>query len=167
MDTKRSMAVCVVAALSCGPVLAQDAATFEIRSMTPEIALAAAQAAQKACRDAGYQVSVAVVDRAGLLQVLLRDRFAGAHTVGYATDKAWTAASFKTSTAELRAFTEAGRPEAGIRHVARVATVGGGLPIGAAGTHLGGIGVSGAPGGEADQGCAQAGIDAVEADLSF
>ncbi len=42
-----------------------------------------------------------VVDRAGTLQVLLRDRFAGAHTVDIATNKAWTAASFRIATAAL------------------------------------------------------------------
>ena len=49
----------------------------------------------------GYQVTVAVVDRAGVTQVLLRDRFAGPHTVRMAVDKAWTAVSFRTNTTEL------------------------------------------------------------------
>ncbi len=164
---KNAFSAGIIGFALAAPVWAQDAATFESKSMTPETALQAALAARAACRESGYQVSVAVVDRAGLVQVLLRDRYAGAHTVGYATDKAWTAASFRTATEELREFTEPGRPEAGIRHVARVATVGGGLPISAAGTLFGGIGVSGAPGGQADARCAQAGIDAVEADLAF
>ena len=78
-------------------VLAQDA-TFQTKSLTPETALVAAKAAMESCRKQGYQVAVAVVDRAGLTQVFLRDRFAGAHTVEVATNKAWTAASFRTST---------------------------------------------------------------------
>ena len=57
---------------------AQAQATFSIRAMTPETALKAAQAALKSCRGAGYQVAVAVVDRMGVTQVMLRDRFAGA-----------------------------------------------------------------------------------------
>jgi uncharacterized protein GlcG (DUF336 family) len=36
-----------------------------------------------------------------------------------------------------------------------------------AGSLLGGIGVSGAPGGEADEACAKAGIKAVADDLEF
>lgn len=56
-------------------------ATFTSRSLTVETALRAAQAALAACRKAGYQVGVAVTDRSGTLQVYLRDRFAGAHTV--------------------------------------------------------------------------------------
>ena len=49
----------------------------------------------------------------------------------------------------------------------RAMTVGGGLAIEAAGTLLGGIGVSGAPGGDADEVCAKAGIKAVADDLEF
>ena len=63
--------------------------------LTPEAALSAARAAMESCRKEGYQVAVAVVDRAGLAQAVLRDRFAGVHTVDVATNKAWTAASFR------------------------------------------------------------------------
>jgi uncharacterized protein GlcG (DUF336 family) len=43
----------------------------------------------------------------------------------------------------------------------------GGLPIQAGGQLLGGVGVSGAPAGETDEGCAQAGIDQVIDDLEM
>ena len=76
-------------------------ATFNIRGMTPETALKAAQAALNSCRGTGYQVAVAVVDRMGIVQVLLRDRFAGAHTPRMARSKAWTAVSFRTNTSVL------------------------------------------------------------------
>jgi uncharacterized protein GlcG (DUF336 family) len=143
-----------------GSVLAQEA-TFQTRSLTPETALQAARAAQASCRKQGYQVSVAVVDRSGLIQVLLRDRYAGAHTPEVATRKAWTAASFKTSTLEFGKETQAGKPMSGIRHLPGVIAAGGGLTIEGGGSLLGAIGVSGAPGGEADESCAQAGIKAI------
>ena len=73
--------------------VAAEQASYQVSLMTPETALAAAQAAIAMCRNKGYQVAVAVVDRAGLAQVILRDRFAGAHTVETATRKAWTAAA--------------------------------------------------------------------------
>ena len=76
-------------------------ATFNVRILTPETALKAAQAALKKCRDSGYQATVAVVDRMGVVQVLLRDRFAGPHTTDMASAKAYTAVSFRTSTTEL------------------------------------------------------------------
>ena len=146
---------------------AQPAATFGTKQLTPETALTAARAALEHCRKGGYQVAVAVVDRAGITQVLLRDRFGGAHTVEVATNKAWTAASFRISTAALAAETQAGRPMSGIRATPRVAAFGGGLPIEAGGAVLGAIGVSGAPGGDADEACAQAGIKAIADAIEF
>lgn len=149
-----------------GGASAQDA-TFQTKTLTPETALKAAQVALESCRKQGYQVAVAVTDRTGLVQVLLRDRYAGAHTPGVATDKAWTAASFKTSTLELARETLAGKPMSGIREVPRFLAVGGGLTIEGGGALLGAIGVSGAPGGEADEVCARAGIKAIADSLEF
>jgi uncharacterized protein GlcG (DUF336 family) len=142
-------------------------ATFETRSLTPESALTAARAALEHCRKAGYQIAVAVVDRAGLPQVFLRDRFAGPHTVDVALNKAWTAATFKVPTATLANETQAGRPMSGLRSHSRVLASAGGQTIEAAGSLLGAIGVSGAPGGDADDACALAGIKAISDALNF
>jgi uncharacterized protein GlcG (DUF336 family) len=141
--------------------------TFQVRSLTPETALVAAKAAMEACRKQGYQVGVAVVDRAGLTQVFLRDRYAGAHTIDVATNKAWTAASFRTSTLTLAEETQPGRPMSGIRGTPRMLAVGGGVLIEGGGTSFGAIGVSGAPGGEADDACARAGIKAISDAIEF
>lgn len=158
-----------IAALLAGAVLSAHAqqAVFETKSLTPEAALTAARAALESCRNAGYQVSVAVVDRAGLPQVLLRDRYATAHTVDIALDKAWTAASFKIPTAALAAETQAGKPMSGLRSHARVMAVAGGQVIEAAGSVLGAIAVSGAAGGDADDACARAGVKAIADALEF
>ncbi len=149
-----------------GGASAQDA-TFQTKTLTPETALKAAQVALESCRKQGYQVAVAVTDRGGLLQVLLRDRFAGAHTVTVASDKAWTAASFRQSTLDFGRETQAGKPMSAIRDVPRVIAAGGGLPIEGGGSMFGAIGVSGAPGGEADEACARAGIKAIADSLEF
>ena len=141
-------------------------ATFAVRFMAPETALKAAQAALASCRAQGFQVAVAVVDRGGLPQVVLRDRFAGAHTVDMAVGKAWTAASFRRGTSELAVETQPGRPMSGIRALPRVIAAAGGLPIDEGGTLWGAIGVSGGPA-EADDSCARAGLKAVADDLSF
>jgi uncharacterized protein GlcG (DUF336 family) len=142
-------------------------ATFGVRVLTPETALKAAQAALKKCRDSGFQAAVAVVDRMGVVQVLLRDRFAGPHTPDMASAKAYTAASFRTNTTDLAEATQPGRPQSGIRHRPGVAAVGGGLVIEAGGSLLGGIGVSGAPGGKEDDLCAAAGIEAIREDIEL
>lgn len=151
---------------ACVPAHAAEA-TFSLRVLTPETALKAAQAALAKCRAGGYQAAVAVVDRMGVVQVLLRDRYAGPHTPGMARSKAYTAASFRTGTSELAEATQAGRPSSGVRHLPGVAAVGGGLMIEAGGTLLGAIGVSGAPGGKEDDLCAAAGIAAVRDELDF
>jgi uncharacterized protein GlcG (DUF336 family) len=141
--------------------------TFPVRVLTPETALKAAQAALKHCRDSGFQVTVAMVDRMGVTQVLLRDRFAGPHTVDMAAAKAYTAVSFRTNTTALAEATQPGRPQSGIRSRPGVAAVGGGLMIEAGGSLLGAIGVSGAPGGKEDDACAAAGIAAIREDLEL
>ena len=142
-------------------------ATFTVKVLTPDTALKAAQAALKKCRDSGYQAAVAVVDRMGVLQVLLRDRFAGPHTVDMAGAKAYSAVSFRTNTSELAEATQPGRAQSGIRHRPGIAAVGGGLMIEASGSLLGAIGVSGAPGGKEDDSCAAAGIEAIREDIEL
>ena len=163
-----ALAATLGAALVAAPAGAQQpAATLSVKLLTPETALTAAQAALAHCRAAGHQVAVAVVDRSGLLQVLLRDRFAGAHTVDVATHKAWTAASFRTSTATLATETQPGRPMSGLRALPRFMPAGGGQVIEGGGSSFGGIGVSGAPGGEADEACAAAGLKAIADAIEF
>ena len=158
----------LVAVAALVPMLAvAQSATFTTKNLTTETALKAAQAALAKCRADGYQVTVAVVDRAGVTQVLLRDRFAGPHTPDYAANKAWTAVSFRTNTTELEKATRPGQPMAGVRNVPRFASVGGGMMSQGGGSLLGGIGVSGAPGGDADDACAAAGIKAIADDLEL
>ena len=157
----------IVCASVLTPLTGAQTATFETRQLTPESALKAAQAALAKCRADGFQVSVAVVDRAGLTQVMLRDRYAGPHTVEASTNKAWSAVSFRTNTSDLEKASRAGDSMSGIRHFPRAVAVGGGLMIEAGGSILGGIGVSGAPGGAADEACAAAGIRAIADSLEF
>jgi uncharacterized protein GlcG (DUF336 family) len=160
------LAASLVALAAAAPAVAQDG-TFATKSLTPEVALTATRAALESCRKSGYQVAVAVVDRGGVPQVMLRDCFAGSHTPRTAIDKAWTAASFKIATGALAQETQAGRPMSGIRSLPRVVAAGGGVPIEAGGSLLGAIGVSGAPGGEADDACARAGIKAIADQIEF
>lgn len=168
-DFTAVLASTVCALLACGalPVVAAEAPMFTVKMLTPETALKAAQAALGKCRQDGFQTAVAVVDRSGVVQVLLRDRYAGPHTPDMALAKAWTAASFKQSTSSLAVETQPGKPMSGIRQLPRVVAAGGALPIEAGGNLLGAIAVSGAPGGEADDACAKAGIKAIADDIEF
>ena len=153
--------------LAAGTANAEEEALFSTQSLTPETAITAAMAALKKCRGEGFQVAVAVVDRMGILQALLRDRYAGAHTPDTAKGKAWTAASFRSNTTNMMDLTQSGQPQSGVRHVPGALMIGGGLLIEAAGSLVGAIGVSGAPGGEFDDMCAAAGIEAIEDLIAF
>jgi uncharacterized protein GlcG (DUF336 family) len=158
--------VLLLAPLIAVPARAEEGlVTF--KSMSVDLALALARAALADCQKQGYQVSVAVVDRFGVTQVLLRDRFAGAHTVPTATGKAWTAVSFRTNTGELVAATAPGTPQAGVRNLPGATIIAGGVMVEAAGSLVGAIGVSGAPGGDNDETCAKAGIAAIRDKLDF
>ena len=137
------------------------------KSLAPAIALDLAQAALSDCQKRGYQVAVAVVDRFGVVQVVLRDRYAGPHTPPTASGKAWTAATFRNSTSNLSTISQPGMMQAGIRNLPGAVIVGGGLVVEAGGSLIGAIGVSGAPGGDADEACAKAGIEAVQSKLDF
>ena len=107
------------------------------------------------------------VDRFGNLQVLLKDRFAGPHTPDTARRKAWTAVSFRTATTELATLTGPGKPQSAARDISDALMLGGGITVQAGGSIVGGIGVSGAPTGEADEGCAEEGYKAIQASLEF
>ena len=158
--------VAALALAGAGAAIGADA-TFSVKVLTPETALKAARAALERCRASGFQVSVAVTDRMGVVQVVLRDRFAGPHTPDLASAKAYTAASFRTNTSELAELTQPGKPQSGIRNRPGVAAVGGGMMIEAGGSLVGAIGVSGAPGGREDDSCAAAGIAAIREDLEL
>lgn len=164
----KTIAYIIIAGLGLGAAAAPaQEVTFSTRALTLETAQKAAQAALKKCRDDGFQVAVAVVDRSGLTQVMLRDRFAGPHTPAMAEDKAWSAVTFRTNTVDLDRVTQPGMQQSGIRNRPRVVVVAGGMIIEGAGSLLGGIGVSGAPGGDRDDICAKAGIAAIQDSIDF
>ncbi len=153
-------------ALGFGSAKAEEA-LISFKVLSPAVALELAQATLEACRNEGYQVAVAVVDRLGITQVILRDRYAGPHTPETARRKAWTAITFRTDTLELTKLTQAGQEQSGMRQVTGAMLIGGGVPVEAAGSLVGGIGVSGAPGGPADDACARTGIEAIEDKIAF
>ncbi len=165
---KRTLSM-LLAATCCAVALPAQAqsGTYAVRQLTPETAAKAVRGALDECRKRGYQVSVAVVDRSGVAQALMRDRFAGPHTVGTAINKGWTAISFRTDTLEFARATAGASESAGIRHLPNVVAVGGGVNIQAGGATVGAIGVSGAPTGEIDEACAKAGIAAIRDELDF
>ena len=164
---KRFVAALAVALALGGGTAGAEEALISFKVLSPAVALELAQATLEACRNQGYQVAVAVVDRFGTTQVILRDRYAGPHTPETARRKAWTAVSFRTDTEGLADFSQAGKPPSGVRFVEGALMIGGGVPVEAAGSIVGGVGVSGAPGGKADDTCARDGIARITDKLEF
>ena len=164
---RAALALALMGGLS-GAALAEDeGALAQFNSLKPDVALDLARGALEACREAGYQVAVAVVDRFGQTQVVLRDRFAGPHTVPTASGKAWTAVSFRGATLELDRRLAEGELSPGLRRIPGALFLGGGLPVEAAGSIVGGIGISGAPDPQFDEDCANAGLEAISDLLDF
>lgn len=152
---------------SYSPVFAEESPLVSFKVLSLSTALELAQNTLQNCQKNGFQITVAVVDRFGHLQVLLRDRFAGPHTIEAAQRKAWTAASFRTDTLELSELTKSGQPFSPLRFVKDALMAGGGVQVKSAGSLVAGIGVSGAPGGELDDACAKVGIESIAEKLEF
>jgi uncharacterized protein GlcG (DUF336 family) len=130
------------------------------------LAVEAVQAALAACVQQGDRVSVAVVDRAGLVRALIRGDGAGPHTLDSSSRKAYTASSLRLSTMELAHIVGQSPAIAGLRDMnEHILLLGGGLPIKVGEEVIGGIGVGGGPSGQRDEACAQAGIDKIKARL--
>jgi len=133
------------------------------RSLSMAMAKTIAETAQAECRAKGFHTTVAVVDRAGQLLVLLRDEKAAPHTVEMARRKAYTARMFRISTADFQKRTTPDQPIAGQRELTDMIALSGGVPIKLGEETIGGVGSAGSNL-ESDDACAKAGIAKV-ADL--
>lgn len=153
----------VAAGVAASNACAEDEiGMISVKRMNMETAMAVASGAVAACREKGIQITAAVVDRYGTLQALARDTIAPPISVEIAQAKAYTAANFGAATSSM---TE--RADSPVGRYGNLVMSAGGLPIEAGGALLGAVGVSGAPAGETDEECAQAGLDAVQDDLEM
>jgi uncharacterized protein GlcG (DUF336 family) len=141
-----------------GTVVADELPREAVLPLT--MASKAASAALEKCAKEGYRVSVAVVDRAGVLRAQLRGDGAGPHTVDSSRKKAYTAASLQRPTSELaELIVRTPAVQAMSEMNENILMLGGGLPIEIGGETVGAIGVGGAPGAQLDQDCAKSGVD--------
>lgn len=155
----------VLCLLLLGRVLAAEA--LPRQAVLPlDLARQAVIAALEQCRAGSYRVSVAVVDRDGVLRLQMRDDGAGAHTLDSSYRKAYTAASLRAPTAKFAALIARKPQLQELRDMNdAILMLGGGLPIRIAGEIVGAIGVGGAPGAHLDENCARAGLRRIGADL--
>lgn len=104
-------------------------------------------------------VTVALVDRFGTVQALLRGDNAAEHTIEAAQQKAYTAAAFGTPTSELAKRINGNGPS--IADLPGTLFLAGGVPLKVNGVSVAGIGVGGAPDGVLDEACAAAGAESL------
>ena len=148
--------------LAAGPALAQAPQVEKNVSMA--LSMAVMQGALDQCTKDGYKVSVVIVDKGGNVAASVRGDGTGPHTMEFARMKAYTARTRNQTSLQTMKLLE-DPANAFIRQIPNVVGVGGGVPIRVGNEVIGAVGVSGAPGGEKDEVCADAGIAKVEAAL--
>lgn len=153
----------LMALLFATPAVAADVINFKTVSL--ELARDLAQAAVDSCRASGYQVTAIVVNRSGDAQAMLRDSMAPRYTMQIAREKAEAVILSGVASGEFRRNRQDIRME--MNHVQGILVLEGGLPIRAGGSLLGALGVSGAPGGDKDEACAQAALSKLQERLEF
>src|ERR1700730_11057578 len=150
-------------ALACAVAAPASAQLLQRKDLSYPIALTIAQAALDDCKARGYATSVVVVDRGGNTVVALRADNASAHTMENARRKAYTAMTFKMTTAEF-IKDMATRP---VRReqttLPNVIAIDGGVPLKVGNDVIGGVGLSGSPG--IDEQCVMAGVNKVKDQL--
>ena len=141
--------------LAAAPALAQAPQVEKNISMA--MAMAVMQGVLDQCTKDGFKVSVVIVDKGGNVAASVRGDGTGPHTMEFARLKAYTARTRNQTSLQTMKLLE-DPANAFIRQIPNVVGVGGGVPIRAGNEVIGGVGVSGAPGGEKDEVCANAGI---------
>lgn len=153
---------CATLTLALTATLASAQAVRTEKNMSLELANQIASATIAACTTGGYNVSVAVVDRAGTLRAFQRTDNAGPHTIAASQGKAFTSASAKNATAAMLEGIQKNPSAATILNIPGFLVLGGGVPVKVGNEVIGAVGVGGAPGGHLDEQCANAGIDKVK-----
>ncbi len=132
------------------------------KTLSLDVALAIAHGALDQCRGDGYRVTVTIVDGSGMVKVQMHDDGAGPHTMDFSRKKAYSALTFKRTSGETGKAWAAAPPAPLITDA--VGTPGG-VPIKVGNDVIGAVGVSGAPGGDKDEACSNAGIAKVASKL--
>ena len=155
MRTAKLAMIASVSVLFAAPALAQAPQTE--KNMSMGLALAIIQGTLEQCTKDGYKVSVTIVDKGGNVAAQIRGDGTSPHTMEFSRLKAYTARiRNQTSLQTMKELEDPAR--APLRQIPGLVGVGGGVPIRAGTEVIGGVGVSGAPGGEKDEACANAGI---------
>jgi uncharacterized protein GlcG (DUF336 family) len=138
------------------------------KTLPLDSAIEVAQAALASCKASGYNVTVMIMDTDYATRLVLRSDAAGARTVEIARRKAYTVVKMGMSSGDFGKTVP--KPEGpvpprapgtmppGVNGDDSLITFPGGKQIKVGGEVVGAISVSGAPGGEKDEACVDAGL---------
>jgi len=157
--------IIAAAAFAAAVPLTLQAQILTERNISLPLALNIANAAMAACKADGYDVTAAVVDRAGDLKVLLRADTANPHNADLARRKAYTSRTFKVPSMDVAKRTNGPTDLSGQRFLVDIIPLGGGVPINVGNDTIGALGISGSPTQEADEKCANAALASVASSL--
>jgi uncharacterized protein GlcG (DUF336 family) len=158
--------IALAAAFAGGLTISASAQLVTHKDLTTGMAMTMAETAIETCKQQGYNVSAHVVGRTGQVLVAMRGDNTGPHTLENSMKKAYTANAQKRSSGEYAKAFNAAPPRGGVL-LTNLMPAQGALPIKVGEDTIGAIGVSGAPGGDKDEACAQAGLDSIRDKLDF
>lgn len=165
--TMFAKALCASAVLLTGAAHADPHVEM---SIPLEWAQTAATVASQTCADMGFATTVTVVDQRAQPRVQLMREGAFPHTIHTGSRKAITAASRREATSVIEAENEHEPSLGAVINEIGLITLSGGIPIVYEGAVIGGIGIAGSPGEDAngkefDDICVEAGIAAISEQL--
>ncbi len=146
-----------IPAFAAVPAFAQAPQVQTEKNVSMALSMAIIQGAIEQCTKDGYKVSVTIVDKSGSVAAQMRGDGTSPHTMEFSRMKAYTARiRNQTSLATQKQVEDPAM--APLKLIPGLVGIGGGVPIRAGNEVIGGVGVSGAPGGEKDEVCANAGL---------
>ena len=160
---KRALA-CAATLLCAGLAQAQDVGSEKTIGL--KLAAEMAAAAVDDCSSKGYNTVAVVVDRSGYMKTLMRAENERPHAIDIAIRKAHTAAMLGYETRILAENIGKGVTPASITNTPNFTSLLGGFPIKVGNEVIGGIGVSGAPGGPLDAACVETAFKKVQGRLN-
>lgn len=150
----------LVSVLCSAGAIAADSHLITTQKLPWQTAEKLASEAVHICAAQGYSVTAAVVDPSGHEQVVIKGDTVPLQSLSVSYRKAYTAFSYgqafnKDSTSELIAAKLDGPANGALNTVPEVLFIPGGVTLRTASRQvIGGLGVSGAPGGDKDEACA-------------
>jgi uncharacterized protein GlcG (DUF336 family) len=127
------------------------------KDVSMDQAVAIVNAALEACKTSDPHISIAVLDREGQVRLMVRTDAASPHNFDLARRKAYTAKTFKMSSADWVKRSAPGQDLEAQRQLKDVIALGGGVPIMIGNDAIGAVGVSGNSQ-TGDEVCARAGL---------